>query len=357
MSYPKIIIDENKFKNNVKVAIDICKKSNINVLAVTKGFCGNKRMAELYYEAGIRHFGDSRLENFKEYLHLKDIHRQLLRIPMISEIPEMIELCDSSLAGDLEVIKAISDYCLKNNKKPHEIVLMVELGDRREGVMPNEALNWAKTIVNDLKGVQLIGLGCNFGCYGARIPSDEKMAEFIKIQKQIEQDLNIKLTHMSGGNSLSLHMVWENRMPKEINFLRMGFAMIFGTEDMYRQTIDGMYRDAFKCEAEVVACDYKPSLPEGACGIDAFGHKPYFEDIGDIKRMLVGIGKLDTAFDAMYPYDEALDILGGSSDVMIINWTKSKRNYKPGDIVEFGLDWGSLLYLFNSKYVKKEFKK
>ncbi|MGX9372905.1 alanine/ornithine racemase family PLP-dependent enzyme [Mycoplasma sp. 3398] len=355
MGYPKIIINETKFKTNVRRAIEICKVKNIEVLAVTKGFCGNRRMAELYAEAGIKNFGDSRLDNFEIY---KDIpgHKQLLRIPMISEIPKMIELCDSSLNGNLDVIKKISDYCLKNNKKPHEIVLMVDLGDRREGVLPEDALKSAK-LINEMKGVKLIGLGCNFGCYGARIPSDETMKQFVEIQHQIEGELNIKLTHMSGGNSLSLHMVWENRMPEEINVLRMGFAMIFGTEDMYRQTIDGMYRDAFRCEVEVVEVDYKSSMPIGACGIDAFGHVPYFEDIGNIKRIILAIGKLDTMFDAMIPYDEKLKILGGSSDHMIINAQDSDIEYKAGDIVTFGLDWGSLLYLFNSSYVIKEFEK
>ncbi|WP_427867386.1 alanine/ornithine racemase family PLP-dependent enzyme [Mycoplasmopsis arginini] len=355
MSFPKIVINETKFKNNVRRAIEICKEKNIEVLAVTKGFCGNRRMAELYHEAGITNFGDSRLDNFEVY---KDIpgHKQLLRIPMISEIPRMLELCDSSLNGDINVIKKISEYVVEHNLKPHEIVLMVDLGDRREGYLPEETLEIAKQI-NELKGVKLIGLGCNFGCYGARIPSDQSMAQFVKLQHEIEDSLNIKLTHMSGGNSLSLHMVWENRMPNEINFLRMGFAMIFGTEDMYRETIKGMYRDAFRCEAEVIEVDYKSSLPIGACGIDAFGHVPYFEDIGDIKRLILGVGKLDTMFDAMIPYDKDLKILGGSSDHLIINSQDSKIDYKAGDIVKFDLDWGSLLYLFNSSYVEKEFEK
>ncbi|WP_373435443.1 alanine/ornithine racemase family PLP-dependent enzyme [Metamycoplasma equirhinis] len=356
MGFPKLIINETKFKTNVKVAIDICKEHNITVLAVTKGFCGNKKMAGLYYEAGIRHFGDSRLENFEIFNGFQNIHKQLLRIPMISEIPEVVKICDSSLNGDINVIEKISEYCLVKKLKPHEIVLMVDLGDRREGVLPEEALVTAQKIAK-LKGVKLIGLGCNFGCYGARIPSNEAMAKFVKIQHEIENELNIKLTHMSGGNSLSLHMVWENRMPKEINFLRMGFAMIFGTEDMYRKTIKGMFRDAFVCEAEVVEVDYKSSLPIGACGIDAFGHKPYFKDIGTIKRVICAIGKLDTMFDAMIPYDKDLKILGGSSDHLIINANDSKINYKSGDIIKFDLDWGSLLYLFNSKYVKKEFIK
>lgn len=233
---------------------------------------------------------------------------------------------------------------------------MVDLGDRREGYLPEETLEISKQI-QELKGIKLIGLGCNFGCYGARIPSDQAMAQFVALKHQIEDELNIKLTHMSGGNSLSLHMVWENRIPKEVNFLRMGFAIIFGTEDMYRQTIKGMHRDAFRCEIEIIEVDYKSSLPVGECGIDAFGQVPYFEDIGNIKRLILGIGKLDTMFDAMIPYDKDLKILGGSSDHLIINAQDSKINYKPGDIIKFDLDWESLLYLFNSSYVKKEFEK
>lgn len=355
MKYPRLIINETKFKNNVKVAIDICKKNNIDVLAVTKGFCGNRRMVELYSECGIKYFGDSRLENFDVYSDIEG-HKQLLRIPSISEIQDVVKKCDSSLNGDLNVIQKISEYCLNQNLKPHKIVLMVDLGDRREGVLPEETLYIVDQIM-DFKGVELIGLGCNFGCYGARIPSDEAMQIFVDLNHKIEQKYNIKLSHMSGGNSLSLHLVWENRMPKEINFLRMGFAMIFGTEDMYRKTIKGMFRDAFRCQAEVIEVDYKSSLPVGKCGIDAFGHKPYFEDIGDIKRIIVGIGKLDTMFDAMIPIDKDLKILGGSTDHLIINANDSKHNYKVGDIITFDLDWGSLLYLFNSKYVEKIFEK
>ena len=355
MKYPRLIINETKFKNNVKVAIDICKKNNIDVLAVTKGFCGNRRMAELYSECGIKYFGDSRLENFDVYSDIEG-HKQLLRIPSISEIQDVVKKCDSSLNGDLNVIQKISKYCFNQNLKPHKIVLMVDLGDRREGVLPEETLYTVDQIIN-LKGVELIGLGCNFGCYGARIPSDEAMQIFVDLKHKIEQKYNIKLSHMSGGNSLSLHLVWENRMPKEINFLRMGFAMIFGTEDMYRKTIKGMFRDAFRCQAEVIEVDYKSSLPVGKCGIDAFGHKPYFEDIGDIKRIIVNIGKLDTMFDAMIPIDKDLKILGGSTDHLIINANDSKHNYKVGDIITFDLDWGSLLYLFNSKYVEKIFEK
>ncbi|QJG66967.1 alanine/ornithine racemase family PLP-dependent enzyme [Mycoplasma phocoenae] len=353
--FPQLIIDENKFKKNIAVAKEICNKKNIEILAVTKGFTGNRRMAELYKESGITFFGDSRLDNFEVF---KDIegHKQFLKMPSIEEIPRMLSLCDSSLQGDINMIKLIDQYIEKNQLKPHDIVLMIDLGDRREGILPEDTL----TIANELKllkNINTIGIGCNFGCYGARVPSKEAMNIFINCKNEFEKVLKKNLTHISGGNSLSLHMVWENTMPKEVNFLRMGFSMIFGTEDMYRETIEGMHRDAFQLKARVVSTDYKSSMPIGKAGIDAFGHKPVFEDKGMIKRMILSIGKLDAPFDALYPVDKNIEILGGSSDYMIIDYTNSTTEYKVGDTVTFDLDWGSVLFLFNSKYVQKVFKK
>ncbi|RMA77540.1 putative amino acid racemase [Metamycoplasma subdolum] len=353
MEWPRIVINEEKFKTNVRRAIEICEERNVQIVAVTKGFVGNRRMAELYLEAGIKYFGDSRLENIEVYKDFK-VHKQLLRIAQMHEVKKLVELCDSSLQTDISVIKKVSEESIKQGKI-HEVILMVDLGDRREGVLPEEAVDMAGKIIK-LKGVKLVGLGCNFGCYGARKPSVEAMNLFVKLQHEIEDKYKIKMTHMSGGNTYSFHMIWEKTMPREINFIRMGFGMIFGTEDMYRETIKGMYRDAFRCEARVVEVDYKSSLPVGECGIDAFGKKPYFEDKGMIKRVILALGKLDTMFDAMFPYDKDIIILGGSSDHMILDVTNSKKEYKINDIVTFALDWGSLLYLFNSKFVEKVFE-
>ncbi|AWX42755.1 Alanine racemase, N-terminal domain [Metamycoplasma cloacale] len=353
MSFPKIIIDEKKFLHNIKVAQEICAEKGIEVLAVTKGFCGNRRMAELFAKGGIKFFGDSRLDNFEVYKDIKG-HKQLLRLPQLDEIPRLVELCDSSLNSELETIKAISDYCLANNKT-HEVIVMVDLGDRREGFLPEDTVEACGKIINEMKGVKLIGLGCNFGCYGGRIPSDEAMKIFADLNNEVQTKYNVKFSHISGGNSLSLHLVWENRMPKEVNILRMSFAMIFGTEDKYRKTIRNMHRDTFQCQAKVIEVKRKSSMPIGEPGLDAFGNIPTFEDIGDIDRVICAIGKIDTMFDAMIPLDKDMEILGGSSDHMIINVNKCKKQYKVGDIITFDLDWGSLLYLFNSSYVEKEF--
>lgn len=92
-------------------------------------------------------------------------------------------------------------------------------------------------------------------------------------------------------------------------------------------------------------------------GVDAFGQKPYYEDRGVIKRAIIAIGKQDTDIDSMEPIDEKIDILGGSSDHIILDVTKSDTEYKVGDVVRFVLGYGGMLKTATSPYVEKAYIK
>ena len=91
--------------------------------------------------------------------------------------------------------------------------------------------------------------------------------------------------------------------------------------------------------------------------MDAFGQKPYYEDRGIIKRAIIAVGKQDTDIDSMEPIDEKIDILGGSSDHIILDVTKSDKEYKVGDVVAFTLGYGGMLKTATSAYVEKAYVK
>ncbi len=52
-----------------------------------------------------------------------------------------------------------------------------------------------------------------------------------------------------------------------------------------------------------------------------------------------------------------MNILGGSSDHIIVDVNNCDKNYKVGDIVRFKLTYGSILSLMTSSYIKKYFVK
>lgn len=350
--YPCLTIDTQKLVHNTKAVIEICKKNNIKVMAVTKLFQGNTRIAQMMVDAGVECIGDARIQNL---IRLKDIkaEKALIRLPMLSEIDLLVEYADISLNSEIDTIRAISDYCLQHDKK-HKVVLMVDMGDRREGVNEEDVLLTAQQI-SKFKGVELVGLGVNFGCFGGVVPDKESMEDFMNHVKAIEEKLDLKFTHITGGSSLHLHMIWEGSLPEGITHLRIGQSINLGVEDKYGDVIEGLYGDVYKLHAQVIEKKTKPSVPKGQIGIDAFGNVPVFKERGNLKRLILGIGRQDVLLDGLTPEDEEIEIMGGSSDHMILNVTPCTKEYNIGDIVSFEMNYSSLLSVFNSEYVYKKF--
>ena len=99
----------------------------------------------------------------------------LIRIPMLSELPDVVELCDISLQSDIIVLRALNEEAKKQGKV-HEVILMMDLGDLREGFWNEEdALDAALEIEHELKNLRLAGVGVNLSCYGSVTPNKRNM--------------------------------------------------------------------------------------------------------------------------------------------------------------------------------------
>lgn len=351
MSYPKMTINLETIKNNVKTVVKLCNDRGIKVAGVTKVFCGNPAIAKAYIDGGISYLADSRIENL---IKLKDLSlpKIMLRLPMKSEAEKIVDYADISLNSELTTIRAISEAAL-NKGKVHKIILMVDLGDLREGFYEEEDLLDAVEKIVELKGVKIIGLGTNLTCYGGVIPTKEILDRLGRLGNEIEEKYNIELEILSGGNSSTVHLL-ENHEIDRLSNLRLGESLVLGTESSYGEQIEGTRNDAFKLQVEVIEVKEKPSLPTGKIGRDAFGNIPTFTDRGVRKRILCAVGKQDVDFGTMHPMDEDIIILGGSSDHLILDGSDSKIDYKVGDIIEFRLSYVSMLRGMTSEYIEKE---
>ena len=269
---------------------------------------------------------------------------------MISEAEKIVEYADISLNSEIETIRALSEKALEKNLV-HKVILMVDLGDLREGYYNDEDLFQAVEEVLELKGVKLVGLGTNLTCYGGVIPSIEHMDKLNRLKKEIEEKFNIELEILSGGNSSSLHLLSDHDL-QGINNLRLGESLVLGTESAYGQQLAGTRSDAFKLQVQVIEVKEKPSVPTGEIGRDAFGKVPTFVDRGVRKRILCAIGKQDIDLDTLYPVDKGITILGASSDHLILDGSDSEIDYKVGDIVEFTMHYVCLTEGYDLWYIK-----
>lgn len=350
MSYPELLIDREKLAHNVRTIIKMGQEADVKIHFVTKCLRAWRPLVEVMQEAGAEYFADSRVENLKQISDLGLSH-MMVRIPMISNASEVVRYSDLSLNSDLSVIEALSDAARALDRE-HGVILMVEMGDLREGFMPEEMMEVASRVLN-LRGVWLAGIGVNFNCYGGVIPEEHQLKSLTDMATAIRQRFNIPLPIVSGGNTGSLYLLSEGRMPEGVTHLRIGEGFLIGIETSFRKRIPDLFTDVFTLRAEIVELKRKPSVPKGLIGPNSFNEIPVFEDYGQIWRAILAIGEQDTRCDTLEPRDSNIKFLGASSDHMILDVTHAVRDLKVGDVLEFTPDYAALLRASTSPYVHK----
>ena len=354
--YPKLVVNTEKLKSNIRFLTDSMTAHNLSITAVTKVHSANPEIIKVFEEfTEIEYFGDSRIKNLMTYQH-SEKKKILIRIPMHSEVEAVIKYADISFNSEISTVRLLNEAAKKVDKI-HQILLMIDLGDLREGFFTEIDLMTAISEIIEMDNIDLVGLGVNLTCYGAVIADEENLGELVAYHEKIKEKFNIELPMISGGNSSSLYLLDDKELtlPKGITNLRVGDAFFSGEETSRGTKFPEMFDDVFVLHAEVVELKEKPSYPIGNRGVDAFGQIPTFEDKGNRMRGILAVGRQDIAFDGLKPVDSALSIMGASSDHLIVDFTDSDKTYQVGDIVEFKLHYGAMLAAFTSKYVTKEY--
>jgi arginase len=361
MSGPYLTVDLEKIEENARVITGLCAKHGISVTGVTKVTCGMPQVARAMLAGGVTEIGESRMENIRR-LKVNGINApiMLLRVPPLSAVDEIVTSVDMSLNSELSVITALAEAAARRGLV-HDIILMVDLGDLREGIWPDDLIGIAAEVVK-LKGVRIVGLGTNLSCYGGIIPTCPNMEVLVSYAEEIEGRFGLDLTYISGGNSSSLPLIAEGGMPKRVNHVRIGEGILLGRETIERRPWPGTSQDAFVLRAEVIELKEKPAVPIGERGQDAFGKRRDFgggepEHLAGAKREMVrailNVGREDVLVEGMTPLDDRVTILGASSDHLIVDVTRASRKVVLGGELGFLMDYGALLAAMTSSYVEK----
>ena len=351
MSAPRLEIDLDKIGHNVRSLSTLFGTKGICITAVTKVVLGDPLVAEALVDNGIKAIGDSRIANIRRMKEAGiEAEFTLTRSPMLSEAEDVVQYADISLNTETAVIKLLSKHATRYGKR-HQVILMVELGDLREGIMPPDLGSVvAKTL--DLEGIELAGLGTNLACYAGVNPTSKNMAKLSELATQLRNEYDIPLKMISGGNSANYDWFVSTQDLGQINNIRIGEAILLGRETLRREKIPGLYTDAFTLIAEVIERKTKPSFPVGPRSQDAFGDMLEFEDRGVISQALLGLGRQDVDFSGITPRI-AVECLGASSDHIILD--AKDTDIVVGSEVAFDVDYSALLRAMTSPYVTKEF--
>ena len=359
--YPQLEFDLALLRSNADAVISRCRGMGIRVCGVIKGVDGLPEAARVLRAAGAEELGTSRLEQVAKCRAAGVPGPWLLiRIPGLTELPDVVALCETSLQSEWPTLLALEEECLRQNKT-HRVIVMTDLGDLREGFWDKkELVDVCERVERELPHVQLAGIGVNLTCYGSTKPTPEKMNELVGLARQVEQRIGRKLEIVSGGATSSFTLVHWGTMPAGVNHLRIGEAILLGKDlqvDWGIRDMDYLRMDALTLRAEVVEVKDKPTYPIGEFAIDAFGRKPVYEDRGIRRRAILALGRADVGeLESLIPREPGLTVIGGSSDHCIVDVEDCPRRLQVGDIVEFSLCYSHMLYATARSDMRIRFK-
>lgn len=350
---PCLHIDIGKIERNARAVVELCAGAGIAVTGVTKGVCGHPEVAAAMLRGGVASLADSRLLNINRLRRAGiDAPLMLLRLPPLSRVAEVVESVSVSLNSEQVVLRRLAEAAVRSGRA-HDVIVMVDMGDLREGLRPDEVVPFVREAVT-LPGIRIRGLGVNLACFAGVVPSETNMSRFVAIAEEVEAACGIALEWLSGVNSSGLELIAAGRMPARVNHARIGEAILLGRETTHRRPWPGTVQDAFVLRAEVLECRHKPSQPDGACAEDAFGRLQVFPDRGGRLRALVNLGREDVDPDSLTPTDANVVVLGASSGYLAVDVTDAAAAVEVGGELTFVPGYAALLRAMTSEYVAKQ---
>lgn len=352
MTAPRLEIDLDKIHHNACRLVELLADRGISVTGVTKATSGSPEIADAFLRAGVRRLGDSRIENI-EVMRVACVPAPmvLIRSPMLSQVDRVAAHADISFNTELDVIRKLSSAA-KIAGKIHGVVLMVELGDLREGIMPRDLVGIVRETLR-FPNIVFKGIGANLACRSGVRPDEKNMGELSALADAIDSTFGLTIGTVSGGNSGNLRWALSGADIGRINDLRLGESILLGRDPLDRQPVEGLFTDAITLVAEVIEVKTKPSRPWGKVGQAAFGDVPVAMDRGCISQTILAIGCQDTDPDGLESMS-GIEVIGASSDHLIVDAGHGALSV--GAEVAFQPNYSALVRAMTSPFVGKVMK-
>lgn len=348
-------LKRESLQHNYKFLSEHLEREGIAWGVVSKLLCGTVKYLEELIDLGVTEIHDSRVSNLKKVKEINsDIQTVYIKPPAEKAIKSIIKYADVSFNTELSTIKLLSEEAGRQGKL-HKIIIMIEMGDLREGVLGEHLLEFYGQIF-ELPNITVVGLGSNLNCLHGVMPSQDKLIQLSLYKQLVEATFNRKIEWVSGGTSVVFPLLLNKQLPKGINHFRIGEMLYFGNNLFTESAVPGMKTDVFTLHAQIIELIEKPKVPTGELASNPSGEQFEIneEDYGKTSyRAILDLGLLDISTEFLTPLEKGVEVTGASSDMIVIDLGTSKQNYKVGDWVKFKLKYMGALGLLNSNYIEK----
>ena len=322
---------------------------------VTKILCGNEEYLREIVKLDPPEVHDSRLSNLEKLMEIAPhIQRVYIKPPPTKSLKRLIACADVSFNTHISTIRKINEEAKKQGVI-HKIIIMIELGDLREGVMREDLIDFYERVF-ELEHIEVIGIGANLNCLNGILPTKDKLIQLSLYKELINAKFNSRIKWVTAGTSVTLPLLRKKQVPEGCNHFRVGETLYFGNDILHKRPISAMKQDVFTLKAEVIEIKEKPSVAEGIQGTNLLGETPEMnvQKLGEESvRAIVDVGVLDVSPEDIRPINERTEVIGGSSDMIVIDLKENRDKIKLGDVISFRPNYTGVLSLMNSDYVDK----
>jgi predicted amino acid racemase len=322
---------------------------------VSKLLCGNRVYIKELLDLGVQEVHDSRISNLRVIKSINpDIQTVYIKPPARKAIRSLVKYADVSFNTEADTINLISEEAQRQGKM-HKIIIMIEMGDLREGVMGDELMDFYAQIFKQ-PNIEVIGLGTNLNCLSGVMPTHDKLIQLSLYKQLIEAKFNRKIPWVTAGSSVTLPLLLKRLVPKGSNHFRIGETLFMGNNLITGKQFKGMKPDVFLLHAQIIELNEKPLVPIGELGSNVAGESLEFDekDIGKTTyRAILDLGLLDIDVNNIFPKDKNIEFAGASSDMIVMDLGQNRKKYKVGDFISFKLNYMGALSVLNSNYIDK----
>ncbi len=354
MAYIKLF--KKELRTNYEYLDKLFKERGIKWGITTKLVCGNRSYLQEVINLGIGEVHDSRISNLKV---IKEMSPETVTVyikpPPLNILPDIVKYADISLNTELSTMNALSEEAQKQDKL-HKVIIMIEMGDLREGVMREDLIHFYEKVFR-LPGIRVVGLGTNLNCLHGVMPDEDKLIQLVLYKQIIELRFKRDIPLVSGGTTVTIPLLLRNLLPHGVNHFRVGEALFFGKNLFTDDVIEGMSDRVLEFYTQIIELSEKPTVPTGELGTNPQGKKSVIpdDDYGKTSyRAIVDIGVLDIQPDYLIPVDDHINITDASSDMLILDVGSNPDGLKVGDMIRFKLKYMGALGLMSSYYIEKK---
>lgn len=362
----ELVIKKDKIKNNIRKLSAYFSERGIKWSLISKVFSGDTDfLKNVLTDDVLMHIdsiGDSRLTSLKNLRKLNpNIQTIYIKPPAKIYVNEIVKYADISLNSSLDTVFALNEAA-KKNEKVHKIIIMIELGELREGVIRENVMNFYEQVFN-LSNIEVIGLGSNLGCMYGVEPTYDKLLQLVLYKELISAKFNKDLELISGGTSITLPLLEAGNVPREINHFRIGEAIFFGRTPNDNSQFMNLDVDTIEFRANIIEIEEKKLVPDGVIGEGNIGHTAEIDKANKSTttyKAILDFGMLDVDNNDIFFTDESINFVGITSDMMVVdigdnlNASGSKK-YNTGEQLVFKPNYMATARLLNSKFIDKVF--